>query len=352
MEKDYSSIRDKLIEQQDLVSFYAISSYNKSLGILQKYSEEPKILYSELKKYIIEDSELLKKFSTDNLIKILSAGISDEDKKQDIVNLIMERLKEEEFFCEDVEDTFFMKPFHSVNSIFSKLGTENTEKIKKKTRERFQKTKGTSIENIADKINLLNDAANFLRYFEQGIFTPEKILVLEEMIEQDENSLRYCNFGIFQDEIFNMGPEFIKYISKFPGLSAQLMILHKNNPQLLNLISNRIQEYESLPDNYDELEILITYFTRKCFDISLDKIDEKTIEDLVDCALLNSKAQNDKDIINIEYTTNYKEVLESRYIKLYEEAKDIEEKRDIYFNRLFSITTGEAKKIIEEYGSD
>lgn len=352
MEKDYSSIRDKLIEEQDLVSFYAISSYNKSLGILQKYSEEPKILYSELKNYIINDIELLKSFSTDNLIKILSAGISDETKKQNLVNIIMERLEKEDFFCEDVEDTFFMKPFHSVNSIFSKLGTENTEKIKKRARERIQKTKGTAIERIADKIETLNDAANFLRYFEQGIFTPEKISVLEEMIEKNENALRYCNFGIFQDEIFEMGSEFIKYISKFPGLSAQLMILQKNNPQLLRLISSRIEEYESLPDNYDELEILITYFTRKCFDINLDKVDERTTENLIDCALLNSKAQKDDNIINIEYVANYKDVLNEQYTKMYENAQSIEAKRNIYFNRMFSISTSEAQKLIEEYGSD
>lgn len=346
-------IKEKLILEQDLISFYAVKSSNKSIGIIEEYSKNPSITYSGIKRYITKDIELLKSFSTENLIKLLTAVSSKDTAMNDaLVKIIMERLKTEKFFCEDIDNEFFMKPVHSNNIMWSKLGKENLEKIKTEIIKRLKNTKGTSVENIANNLKFVEDAANFLKYFEDGIFTEEKIATLEEMISKDENALRYMNFGLFQDKIYNIGTDFVKYISKFPALSAQLIILEKHNPELLKVLENEIKSYKNLPDNYDKIEVLMTYFTKKSFAINLDKATQIDENNLIDCAFLNFKTQSDPDVINVEYGENYNERLKAEYDKKYNEAENISQKLNVYFNKRFSMSIGEAKKIIEEYASD
>ena len=78
-EKQRKELIKKIIEEQDIVALYTYDGFNKSLGIMQEYSKG--ILYSGLKKFILQNSEMLKKFTTKNLYTLL-ASTYDESEKQ------------------------------------------------------------------------------------------------------------------------------------------------------------------------------------------------------------------------------------------------------------------------------
>lgn len=173
------------------------------------------------------------------------------------------------------------------------------------------------------------------------------------MLEKDKNALRYVNFGIFKDDIFDIGEDFIEYISKFTALSAQMLVIANHNPKLLEILSQQISTYESLADNFDEMEVLITYFARKCFDINLTK--DINANDLMECAFRNSTSLNPKikyEPINVQFGENYQDRLQQEYSKRYGNASNVDEKLNLYLDRVFSITKEGAERFIKEYGSD
>ena len=73
-EKQRKELIKKIIEEQDIVALYTYDGFNKSLGIMQEYSKG--ILYSGLKKFILQNSEMLKKFTTKNLYTLLACFLS------------------------------------------------------------------------------------------------------------------------------------------------------------------------------------------------------------------------------------------------------------------------------------
>ena len=124
-EKQRKELIKKIIEEQDIVALYTYDGFNKSLGIMQEYSKG--ILYSGLKKFILQNSEMLKKFTTKNLYTLL-ASTYDESEKQMINEQIAERLKKEEFFCEDIDSEVFLHPIHTYDS-YGKIDKDVRNKI-------------------------------------------------------------------------------------------------------------------------------------------------------------------------------------------------------------------------------
>ena len=124
-EKQRKELIKKIIEEQDIVALYTYDGFNKSLGIMQEYSNG--ILYSELKKFILQNSEMLKKFTTKNLYTLL-ASTYDESEKQIINEQIAERLEKEDFFCEDIDSEVFLHPIHTYDS-YGKIDKDVRNKI-------------------------------------------------------------------------------------------------------------------------------------------------------------------------------------------------------------------------------
>ena len=101
--------------------------------------------------------------------------------------------------------------------VYSKLGQSLFDKINPGIKAGMQALKGTPYERIGRSIKYYTDAANFLKYYKQGIFTQEKMELINKILDKDPNALRFVNFGLFKDDIFDLGPEFCTYMSKFPS---------------------------------------------------------------------------------------------------------------------------------------
>lgn len=340
-EKQRKELIKKIIEEQDIVALYTYDGFNKSLGIMQEYSKG--ILYSGLKKFILQNSEMLKKFTTKNLYTLL-ASTYDESEKQMINEQIAERLKKEEFFCEDIDSEVFLHPIHTYDS-YGKIDKDVRNKINIEL-EKQLKELGKEYEIIDKNIKNYPDAANFLKYYKDGIFNNDKIAMINKFIEKDSKALEYMNFGIFKDNIFEIGSEFCEYISKFPTISYQLIFLEEKSPEIFKKISERFKNYNDIKENLDEIEVLITYCARNAFDLKEKNIK---IEDLLECAYRNS---NEFKLINVECGENYKKRLNQELDKQYANAKDIKEKLNIYMNKKYSLSLSGAKDLLKDFGTD
>lgn len=340
-EKQRKELIKKIIEEQDIVALYTYDGFNKSLGIMQEYSKG--ILYSGLKKFILQNSEMLKKFTTKNLYTLL-ASTYDESEKQMINEQIAERLKKEEFFCEDIDSEAFLHPIHTYNS-YGKIDKDVRNKINIKL-EKQLKELGKEYEIIYKNIKNYPDAANFLKYYKDGIFNNDKIAMINKFIEKDSKALEYMNFGIFKDNIFEIGSEFCEYISKFPTISYQLIFLEEKSPEIFKKISERFKNYNDIKENLDEIEVLITYCARNAFNLKEKNIE---IEDLLECAYRNS---NEFKLINVECGEDYKKRLNQELNKKYKNAKDIKEKLNIYMNKKYSLSLSGAKDLLKDFGTD
>lgn len=340
-EKQRKELIKKIIEEQDIVALYTYDGFNKSLGIMQEYSNG--ILYSGLKKFILQNSEMLKKFTTKNLYTLL-ASTYDESEKQMINEQIAERLKKEEFFCEDIDSEVFLHPIHTYDS-YGKIDKDVRNKINIEL-EKQLKELGKEYEIIDKNIKNYPDAANFLKYYKDGIFNNDKIAMINKFIEKDSKALEYMNFGIFKDNIFEIGSEFCEYISKFPTISYQLIFLEEKSPEIFKKISERFKNYNDIKENLDEIEVLITYCARNAFDLKEKNIE---IEDLLECAYRNS---NEFKLINVECGEGYKKRLNQELDKQYTNAKDIKEKLNIYMNKKYSLSLSGAKDLLKDFGTD
>lgn len=340
-EKQRKELIKKIIEEQDIVALYTYDGFNKSLGIMQEYSNG--ILYSELKKFILQNSEMLKKFTTKNLYTLL-ASTYDESEKQIINEQIAERLEKEDFFCEDIDSEVFLHPIHTYDS-YGKIDKDVRNKINIEL-EKQLKELGKEYEIIDKNIKNYPDAANFLKYYKDGIFNNDKIAMINKFIEKDSKALEYMNFGIFKDNIFEIGSEFCEYISKFPTISYQLIFLEEKSPEIFKKISERFKNYNDIKENLDEIEVLITYCARNAFDLKEKNIE---IEDLLECAYRNS---NEFKLINVECGEDYKKRLNQELDKQYTNAKDIKEKLNIYMNKKYSLSLSGAKDLLKDFGTD
>lgn len=340
-EKQRKELIKKIIEEQDIVALYTYDGFNKSLGIMQEYSKG--ILYSGLKKFILQNSEMLKKFTTKNLYTLL-ASTYDESEKQIINEQIAERLEKEDFFCEDIDSEVFLHPIHTYDS-YGKIDKDVRNKINIEL-EKQLKELGKEYEIIDKNIKNYPDAANFLKYYKDGIFNNDKIAMINKFIEKDSKVLEYMNFGIFKDNIFEIGSEFCEYISKFPTISYQLIFLEEKSPEIFKKISERFKNYNDIKENLDEIEVLITYCARNAFDLKEKNIK---IEDLLECAYRNS---NEFKLINVECGEDYKKRLNQELDKQYTNAKDIKEKLNIYMNKKYSLSLSGAKDLLKDFGTD
>lgn len=166
------------------------------------------------------------------------------------------------------------------------------------------------------------------------------------MIDKNPDALKHMNFGLFQDEIFELGTEFCEYISKFPTISYQLLLIKDNAPEMFKAISTKIKRYDDLKDNLDELEILITYGARNAFELQNQNIE---INQFLECAHRNSR---EFELINVRYGDNYQKRLEEKIQEEYKKATTTERKLNVYMNKVYSISLKNAKSLLEDYASD
>ncbi len=358
----------KFIERQDWFCYYGINIIDSSIGVLDKCTGNKELRYREILELMSkEEVENLEQYSIKNLMHIIGKAKVNEEDKNKIMQLISEKMdKGENFYTEANITEVFMKPVSQSNFEFSKMDKILQEKVKKDILERRDKVEGENYKEILRHFTRYTDMSNFLYYYEQGIFTDEKIGTLEKALKENSQALANTNFAIFKDEIYKtFGEKFILYALKFPNLSIQLDILAKENPKLMQIVANKVREKQELSENVNLAGNLIKYFTNNCYEINVDKLTEEVSKNLIDSALRNNKSKRDEKIITVPYSENYENDLEEKFkeeyrkIINYDESEEhfnnqetkLDKLKNLYLNKYFSISIKEANLILQMYSN-
>lgn len=392
----------KFIEKQNWILYYGISKFDISIGIIEKYDKEHDISYSDILKLLAQEDEgTLSQFSIPNLMKIMFLYNITSEQSVKIQKVISDKMDNNEtFYTEESMFGALLNQISTANLEFNRLSKPLSDRIRNDILKRAEAVKGTNCEKIMEQLVLYTDLSNFLAYFEQGIFTDEKVNFIEEILKENAEVLKYTNFCVFKDEIYRkFNKEFISYAIKFPDICTQLDILSQENAELLQIVANKANDGTDLRDNINLLNHLIRYATKHCYDINIEEISEENSKKLMDSALRNNKATRDDLIIHIPYSNNYETDLEELFKEEYKLAMeyfakkeqenskkeydgidaiimaDIQKKlkinnnykgktfdchsdskdmvlKNIYLNKYFSISLKEAESIIEMYGQD
>lgn len=319
------------IERQDWFCYYGINTIDSSIGVLDHCNGNKELRYSQILELMSkEEIENLRQYSIKNLMHIIGNTRVNEENRNKIIQIISEKIDNgESFYTEENTIEAFMKPLSQSNFEFSKMDKALQEKVKQNILERRDKVQGTDYEQILKYFTKYTDMSNFLYYYEQGIFTDEKILSLERAIEENPKALVNTNFAIFKDEIYkNFGEEFILYALKFPNLSIQLDILSKENPKLMQIVADKVNENKELSDSVNLVGQLIKYFTNNCYEINIENGVEEVKENLIDSALRNNKSKRDGKIISIPYSEDYSKKLEEKFKEEYEKILKYDEEKE------------------------
>ena len=397
-----SELSKKFIERQNWFSYYGINTSDVALNALEKYDEEQGISYSKILKFLAqEDESTLSQFSIPNLMKIMFLYNLSEEAHDKIQKIISDKMDNNETFY--TEESMYGTSLNQISTAkleLNSLDKSLSDRIKNDILERREAVRGTNCAKIMEHIFLYTDISNFLVYFEQGVFTDEKVQFMEEILEENTEALKYTNFCVFKDEIYKrFNKDFIKYAIKFPDICLQLDILSQENPELLQLVADKANDGTDLRDNINLLNHMIRYATKHCYDINIGEITEENLRKFVDSALRNNKSTRDDLIIHIPYSNNYETDLEELFKEEYKLAMEYFAKKEeesakkeyhdidaivmpeilpkyevisnykgktfrcfgdsknmvlknIYLNKYFSMSLKEAESIIEMYGQD
>lgn len=375
---------EKIIKEQDFIALAA----EDILGFGTKYYS------NKVKEELINNEELLKKFSVKNLASILGSLHSSVEKEKNIrekINIILEEKFEsgEPFITEDYNQNMFLNQTHSRMLYMNKISDRLIEKMINRYLPRREEYKGTRLEKIAFSIGNIDELANFVEYADKGTFNEEKITLIENMLSKNKDALKNLNYGLFEDDIFaNLPKEVIVDISKFSSLSKKLLCIKNNNPKLFKAFELKVNSYENPTAEYAEIKNMIDYFCKVAPQINItEDLSIDTSNNLLE--YINIVKQHEFSFEETpEYTENFLQCIRAEYDKKfddelkkyfsYNEKLKEDQKRygeiiesiengvnkdikfdeyknkllEIYFNKKYLMGKKDVQKLFQEYAQD
>lgn len=317
-------LKNFIIQNQDFLSYLQLRN------LVLRFSDIPGIepLDIEFKEYVSENSEILENLSINNLLIIRESASKDEKLKID--KIISNRIRSGHHLCEGSRfewHNFMTYEIHQY--VFGDLNSEFkfTETIPNKLEE--LKETDPEVYNYLMQAQTYTTIDNFLDYYEKGVITKEKFEFLQNLTSENSNIIETINYGICEDDIISMHPEFIKRISKYLDESYKLIIIHNNNPELFQLLKNKINEWESTL-SYREIVNLEAMVLNACsrYGYELKDLGEQDIDKVLDFCV---RRRNERDL-KIPYSENYMQDCDNYYNQMFE--KNLNSYRSTTFESL------------------
>lgn len=353
--------KNTIIEQQDFLFYYMHRVMVETVSL-----EKPENLnysYYDLSEMLIENTDIFQKFSTNNLLLLLSKhSFPIKEEKQEAIKyiktLLIERYKTGERLLgsSDIEIDFYgahSQIFSSIKDLV-KDNSELWNDIKNRIMEEYNNQKNNPVfSEIFELLSSYMSVDNLCQCIQNGIFdTPEKINLLHALAKKNPELIKKMDFNVFRDDLLKLGLPFVEHIASYPNLSYKFVKISENNPDLINAIANilDIKGGEIPPQKYESIEILALYLSKRCFSL---KGVSFNLEDLENCAIRKwGLFGGNHNLIECEYGENYEERYRDECDSRFTSEDKFEVKKDILFNKYFSISMSDAKELINMYGSN
>lgn len=356
--EDIEFLKQRLIENQDIIFYFAYNSYDEQL-FYGEVDNKFKIKPLELTEFIANNPDVIDGLSMKNLVNLLALKFSDTSRIQQAIIKKME-LGEPIFGGEKIESRAFgIRASNFDNAFTSKNFSDDLiKKIRDNIFSRLDELYETNPEvvRLISKAGKIYSIDNFLSTYQKG-WSAEKQETLQELYEENPNILDSINYGIFDDEIFSIGQDFVKHIARYPSLSTKLLIIKQNYPELFEAEKRRIIELEKEPnpEAYCIEQVLIGACAEEASKIEKTEFSDNDITDLINFYL--RKRVFEFNAVNADYKEGYEEKFEDKCDKSFYETmqyihlgyKDINDLRQIYVTKYFGMGIKEAEKFNKAY---
>lgn len=276
-------------------------------------------------------------------------------------NKLMENIKN------DITLLFDKDLFVCFNSFFYNLPIEDKTYIESEIDKVIAKSNLYS--SYSSKLKNVNtiEKINFIYLEQNGYLASEKREIFDNLALENPFILSTLNPILLDDLLLKMGSHFLIKTSKYPLIEEKLVSLYNNkqNIELLVKISNYLINNNVNNLVYDkQISIIIEYLSSEknnIKDFDLSSINENNIKDFVDYVLHDYTnittvyIYGDRKIydhIEEKYKIGINNFTEERLKKCDEEflkCTDINEMKNIYFNKYFSMTLNEVTEFYKSY---
>ena len=245
------------------------------------------------------------------------------------------------------------------NVVLNRMGKENIDFIINGIEKGLNELKksDTYAHSIIDQAKYYVSIDNFLSVYEKGAITPEKLKFLEGLVSENPNILDSINYRILEDRIYDMGEEFIAQIAKYPNMSAKLLIVADNNPELFGVIKDGFKSLEGQMDRTEILEIQSKVL--KYASLNQAKIKDIKFDDLLNCSLRRDTFNLNEPSVHIhseDYETDFIKKCDDRYKELSKSSNGkyskMGDKRDILFKKYFGMNFSDARDFVNRFSVD
>lgn len=352
-----SKLKEKVLREQDKLIYFSYNSWGECLFI-ENIDSELDFAYSSFNsKFLGENLEFIPELKSKNLLYLMKS--TNEDVKKLAKEVMVKRVKEggEHFFGgENVKSDVFGNVTNLWISAFCALDKEDSNFIKENIFSRIKEFKEEDpyAHSIIRKSGYITSMDNFLATYEAGVFTPEKLELLEKLASENPHILDSINYKIFQDSIFEMGEEFISRIAKYPNISNKVIIIAENNPELLETIKQgfvELNEDKRTPEILAIQNKVITYAAK-----NFAQLDDISFKDLANRALrvndvsLERKRYEISEDYEQECDKEYERISQTRNSFKYRDA--MPEKKKILLMKYFAMDTKTAEDFCTRYMKD
>lgn len=208
----------------------------------------------------------------------------------------------------------------------------------------------------------LKEKFNFIYAHQDGLITKEKFNFLLNLKQKNKYVLSTFNYNLFDDTIYQLGPNLLSKLSKYYDVVDQIVEL-KSNSEKFNLFANMIisNNDSSVLVQDQKMAMILDYLLENELDASVlnysnmndVEIARNIILKDIDMFSLLGVENTGRSIIKLEEynLSNYYEELSNKCDSLLKEATTVEEVQNLIFNKYFSICMEDAKKLFKIYGS-
>ena len=356
--EDIEKLKRRLIENQDIIFYFAYNSYIEMLFYGDVDLEFP-IQPVNLADFIKDNPDVIDGLQMRNIVNLLAIS-SKESFPFDIEQIILKKLENGERFFSG--NNFESNAFGNIQTSFdmafnSNLMSDDTANfIKQKIYADLDRLKEKDLEvaNLINNAKTIYAIDNFINTYQKG-WTREKQAVLEELCRENINVLDIINYEIFEDEFFyGFSPEFVKHIAKYPNESSKLLIIKRNYPELFEAEKKMILEFEKepMPEKYALEKILIDACCEEASKLKKKEFSKKDIIDLIN--FYKRKKVWEFGAVNVNFQENYEQAFEEACDKAFYDAKTqeyrtVDDMRQIFVTKYFGMGIKETEKFLSAY---
>ncbi len=340
-------LEQRVIKNQDFIILEACKG-NMSIG---KYID-----------YIVQNPNIIKELSDDNLVKVLANMDSSKIADSFIIEEVISRIENGKllFGSANIERNFYGRYIQDMNTALNRLANNNMdafENLKNMVKEKVYAYLPEDIRKL--NYGIFTQQLVLADMIEKGLIDSRGLDIIRMLNDQNVRALNTFDLRMLNSEFLDtFGTDFVLSIGPFSEISSKIISLKNNNPDLYDLFVKIVKDAQS-DNSLNNLYTITDSSLSFLFDNSehLKNIGSIDIQTLQEYILFY---RNYGERIDVDLSPKFYEDLYAQCDKKFYDSlesyrslgflNDLDSMKDSYFQKYFSMTYKEAKGLVAKYG--